>query len=65
MSRWGSAPLLVRKQNGEWRLCGDYRRVNAVTLVEPYPMQRTDWIFAQVGAKTKVISSMDLSCGYY
>ena len=30
-SPWSSSTVLVRKKNGAWRLCVDYRKVNFMT----------------------------------
>jgi len=37
MSPWSSPVLLVRKKSGEARLCIDYRKINALTILESYP----------------------------
>ena len=38
-SPWASPIHMTKKTNGEWRICGDFRRLNAVT--NPYPVSRT------------------------
>lgn len=37
-SAWSSPALLVRKKDGTWRLCVDYRQLNNVTVKSKYPV---------------------------
>lgn len=41
-SPWASAYVLVRKKNGQWRFCVDYRKVNELTKKNVYPLPRLD-----------------------
>jgi len=45
-SPFASPALLVKKKTGEWRLCVDYRRLNALTIKNSYPMpiMRSSWM---------------------
>ena len=45
-------------------MCIDYRRLNAVTEVEAYPMPRVDELIDRLG-KARFISTLDLTKGYW
>jgi hypothetical protein len=63
-SPWGCPALFVKTKNDSLRLCIDYRRLNAVTIKNKYPLTRIDVLFYQlVGAK--VFSKIDLRSGYH
>lgn len=63
-SPWASPCLLVPKEDGQMRLCTDYRRVNAVTVPDAYPLPRIDDLIDSVG-QSKYITKIDLLKGYY
>jgi hypothetical protein len=64
MSPWASNIVLVTKKGGQLRLCVDYRRVNAVTRQDSYPIPRVDACLDVLGNST-IYSSLDLRSGYW
>jgi hypothetical protein len=62
-SPWGCPALFVKKKDGSLRMCVDYRPLNAVTIMNKYPLPRIDVFFDQL-AGAKVFSKIDLRSGY-
>ena len=63
-SDWCSTVVLVPKRDGTIRFCIDFRQVNTLSKVDPYPMPRIDDLLERLG-KAKYISTIDLSRGYW
>lgn len=63
-SSWASPLHMVKKPNGEWRPCGDYRRLNAITIPDKYPIPQLH-DFSHKLAKAKIFSTVDLVRAYY
>ena len=63
-SPWSSPLHMVRKQDGSWRPCGDFRRLNLVTEPDVYPLPNM-LDFAAKAAGCTVFSKIDLRKGYH
>ena len=48
ISPWGASVLFVKKKDGTWRLCIDYRQLNKVTIRKKYPLPQIDDLFDQL-----------------
>ena len=65
-SPWASPIVPVTKPNGEIRLCIDYRKVNALTKVEAFPLPRCSDIIDVLGKiKPKWFTTLDCTSGYW
>ncbi|GJV31725.1 putative nucleotidyltransferase, ribonuclease H [Tanacetum coccineum] len=63
-SPWGAPVLFVKKKNGSFRMCSDYRELNKLTFKNRYPLPRIDDLFDQLQGSS-VYSKIDLRSGYH
>ncbi|GJR74920.1 putative reverse transcriptase domain-containing protein [Tanacetum coccineum] len=59
-SPWGAPVLFVKKKDGSFRMCIDYRELNKLTVKNRYPLPRIDDLFDQLQGSS-VYSKIDLS----
>nr|GEY74503.1 putative reverse transcriptase domain-containing protein [Tanacetum cinerariifolium] len=63
-SPWGAPVLFVKKKDGSFRMCIDYRELNKMTIKNRYPLPRIDDLFDQLQGSS-VCSKIDLRSGYH
>ncbi|GJS54103.1 putative reverse transcriptase domain-containing protein [Tanacetum coccineum] len=63
-SPWGAPVLFVKKKDGTFRMCIDYRELNKLTIKNRYPLPRIDDLFDQLQGSS-VYSKIDLRSGYH
>ncbi|GKA74974.1 putative reverse transcriptase domain-containing protein [Tanacetum coccineum] len=63
-SPWGAPVLFVKKKDGSFRMCIDYRELNKLTVKNRYPLLRIDDLFDQLQG-SRVYSKIDLRSGYH
>ena len=63
-SNWASPLQMVKKPNGTWRCCGDYRALNAITVPDRYPIPHIE-DFAQSLNGCKLFSAIDLPNAFH
>ena len=64
VSPWGAPVLFVKKKDGTFRMCIDYRQLNKLTIKNRYPLPRIDDLSNQVRGAS-VFSKKDLRTGYH
>ncbi|GJU66669.1 putative reverse transcriptase domain-containing protein [Tanacetum coccineum] len=59
-SPWGAPVLFVKKKDGSFRMCIDYRELNKLTVKNRYPLPRIDDLFDQLQDKFVIVFIDDI-----
>nr|GEW46921.1 retrotransposon protein, putative, Ty3-gypsy subclass [Tanacetum cinerariifolium] len=63
-SPWGASILFVKKKDGTFQMCIEYRELNRLTVKNRYPLLRIDDLFDQLQG-LRVYSKIDLRSGIH
>ena len=63
-SPWAAPIVLVAKKDSSQSTCVDFRKLNAITIGDPYPLPHIEELINGIGS-SKFITTLDLTKGFY
>eukprot|EP00731_Ephydatia_muelleri_P017894 Em0010g992a len=63
-SPWSSPVVMIKKKDGAWRFCINFRKVNSVTHKDAYPLPRIDETLESLSG-SQYFTTLDLASGYW